>query len=87
MAAHPARSQACSGFSPSRFSPRAASQLSAARTRPAAASPSLGEFVSGLEWMNPIYAKLRKALIANTTALDAWKDITPSAKLTFLTLM
>jgi L,D-transpeptidase YcbB len=29
----------------------------------AAASPSLGEFVSGLEWMNPIYAKLRKALI------------------------
>ena len=29
----------------------------------AASAKSLGQFVSGLEWMNPIYANLRKALV------------------------
>jgi murein L,D-transpeptidase YcbB/YkuD len=29
----------------------------------AASAPSLGEFVSGLAWMNPIYAELRSALV------------------------
>jgi hypothetical protein len=31
--------------------------------------------------VHPLPADLRKALIANSTALDAWKDITPLARI------
>ncbi|MEO7602807.1 MAG: L,D-transpeptidase family protein [Sphingomicrobium sp.] len=34
----------------------------------AASAPSLGKFVSNLEWMNPIYARLRSALIERNYA-------------------
>ena len=36
----------------------------------AASSRSLGQFVANLEWMNPIYAKLRSALIERTYASE-----------------
>ena len=34
--------------------------------------------------MHELPADLREALIANTTALDAWKDITPLARNEFI---
>ena len=34
--------------------------------------------------MHKLPADLRKALIANTTALDAWRDITPLARNEFI---
>ncbi len=34
--------------------------------------------------MHKLPADLRRALIANTTALDAWKDITPLARNEFI---
>ena len=54
-----------------------------ARLRPATVAVVSSQRVPG-GVVHKLPADLRKALIANTTALDAWKDITPLARNEFI---
>ena len=63
--------------------PRTSGLAKQARPRPHYHGPVSGQRVPG-GVVHELPADLRKALIANATALDAWKDITPLARNEFI---